>query len=187
MRAKDLILYNLIPYNKEEFGNKVIDIANKLGTNANDLMTVMYFESKLKADAKNPYGSATGLLQFTESTANDLGTTTAQLKGMSNVQQLDYVYRYLKPYTGKLTSLSKLYLAVFYPSAISKSADYQFPLSERWVTANKIFDVNKDGKITVSEIISKLRSFSDYLAHKFFGIVTTDVALPLIAIATFFF
>ncbi len=39
------------------------------------------------------------------STAKRLGTTTAALKGMTGVQQLDYVQKYLQPYAGKINSL----------------------------------------------------------------------------------
>ena len=37
---------------------------------------------------------ATGLIQFMPKTAKNLGTSTQQLFKMSNVQQLDYVYKY---------------------------------------------------------------------------------------------
>ena len=50
----------------------------------------MVFESRLNPQAVNPISGATGLIQFMPSTARG-GTTTAVLKRMSNVQQLDYV------------------------------------------------------------------------------------------------
>lgn len=42
-----------------------------------------------------------------------LGTTTAHLRKMSNVEQLDWVRRYLSPYHGKMKNWLDVYCAVF--------------------------------------------------------------------------
>lgn len=156
--------YTLLPFiekvktNQKAFGNKVIDIASKLDTIPHNLMVVMNNESGLRADIKNPTSSASGLIQFMEATAKGLGTTTAELRKMSNVAQLDYVYKYLKPFAGKLKSASDVYLSIFYPLALYKDDNWEFP--EWAVKANKIFDINKDGHLTKKE-------FRTYVNNKY--------------------
>jgi len=156
-----LLYEDHIKNNKEAFVAKVIDIANKLKTNPNRLMFVMNNESGLNPQAENksfPFlnGYATGLIQFTPDTASYLGTSTTQLLAMDNVSQLDYVYKYLKPFTGKLNSIADVYNAVFFPIAVGKPDS--FVLSSKNLSAqliaksNPIFDLNKDKQITVGEI-----------------------------------
>lgn len=139
-----------IKENKKQFIDKVIKIANDLNINPNWLMFVMWFESKLNPKAVNPISKATGLLQFMPTTAWALGTTTDSLLSMNNVQQLDYVLAYLRPYKGKMKKWIDVYLAVFYPAAIG-NPDY---VITRDIVAkqNKIFDLNNDLDISVKEI-----------------------------------
>ncbi len=150
--------------NKDAFLNKVVDISAKLDTIPEAVMITMNNESGLNPKADNPTSSATGLIQFTEQTAKGLGTTTAALAKMSNVQQLDYVYKYLSKYKGKMKDAGDVYLAVFFPLALYEPDNYVFP---KWViNANKakdgfaIFDLNKDGTLTKAE-------FKNYVFKKY--------------------
>ena len=149
---------NFIEYvkeNKEEFVTKVADICNQLNIKPNWLMFVMWFESRLNPQATNPISKAQGLIQFMPSTARSLGTTTDVLKHMSNVQQLDYVLAYLRPYKGRMKTWVDVYLAVFYPRAMGKP---NFVITSDIVAKqNKIFDLNKDLDISVKEIETALR------------------------------
>ena len=144
-----------IKENKIEFTEKVNNISGELRIDPNWLMFVMWFESKLNPQAVNPISGATGLIQFMPNTARSLGTTTDVLKHMSNVQQLDYVFAYLRPYKGRMRSWVDVYLAVFYPKAIGKP---DFVITPDIVAKqNKIFDINKDLDISVKEIETVLR------------------------------
>ena len=163
----NLFLYDQIPANKTAFANKVVEISKLLGINPDWLMLVMYFESKLNSKAKNPGSSATGLIQFLEATAKELGTTTAKLAAMTNVQQLDFVYRYLVRYQSKLKSVQDVYLAVFYPAAMGKDLTYIFPFSPRTVELNKIFDQDGNKQISVGEIRNLIVKYGNELANKF--------------------
>lgn len=176
MQLNQLDFYNYIPSNRDAFAKEVIRIAGLLKINPDDLMKVMYFESKLNPAAKNPYGSATGLIQFTSATAVGLGTSTTALRSMSNVDQLQFVYKYLKPYTGTIKNLTDLYLAVFYPNAINKPDSYLLPLKKEWVTANRIFDVNGDGKILKSEIGTYINKYFNRVAQT----LTQKYKLPVL-------
>jgi hypothetical protein len=144
-----------IKENRKEFTEKVNNISSELGIEANWLMFVMWFESKLDPQAVNPISGATGLIQFMPSTARVLGTTTDVLKHMNNVQQLDYVLAYLRQYKGKMKRWIDVYLAVLYPKAIGNP---DFVITPDIVARqNKIFDINKDLDISVKEIESVLR------------------------------
>lgn len=141
--------------NRNEFTEKVNNICTELRIEANWLMFVMWFESKLNPQAVNPISGSTGLIQFMPSTARSLGTTTTVLKHMSNVQQLDYVLAYLRPYKGKMKKWVDVYLAVFYPKAMGKP---DFVITPDIIAKqNKIFDLNKDLDISVKEIETALR------------------------------
>ena len=149
---------NFIEYvkeNKTEFVTKVGQICDKLNIEEDWLMFVMYFESRLDPKATNPISQAQGLIQFMPSTARALGTTVQALKGMSNIEQLDYVYAYLKPYKWKMNSWIDVYLAVFYPKAMNQG-NYIIT-SDIVAKQNKIFDLNKDLDITVAEIKTALK------------------------------
>lgn len=146
-----LLYIDKVKVNALQFQNKVLTICKILKINPNWLMFVMYIETAgtFSPSIKNPFGTATGLIQFTESTAKFLGTTTAKLKLMSNVQQLDYVYKYLSTYAPSIKSVSDTYLAVFYPLALFRPDSYEFP---KWVVeGNPLFDINKDKKLTKEE------------------------------------
>lgn len=144
-----------IKENKIEFTEKVNSISAELGIDPNWLMFVMWFESKLNPQAVNPISGATGLIQFMPNTARSLGTTTDVLRHMSNVQQLDYVLAYLRPYKGRMKRWVDVYLAVFYPKAMGKP-DFVIT-SDIVAKQNKIFDINKDLDISVKEIETVLR------------------------------
>ena len=147
-----------IKENRIEFTNKVKEICDKLNIDENWLMFVMYFESakSFRANKVNPVSGATGLIQFMPATARALGTTTSALAKMTNVQQLDFVYEYLKPYKWKMNSWIDVYLAVFYPKAMNQGDNYTIK-PDIVAKQNAIFDLNKDLDITVAEIKTALR------------------------------
>lgn len=159
---------NLIPENRAAFAAKVEEIAHRLRIQPGWLMIIFYLETaasrykKIDHRITNALG-AIGLLQFMPATIRGLGTTAMALKLMSNVQQLDYVYRYLAPYAGRMKSLTDTYLAVLFPAAIGKPENWilQAPgLSASKVACwNPLFDLNKDRNITVGEVSLKLKSF----------------------------
>ena len=166
-----MILTNEIKCNKGEskdaFVSKVIAISAKLGIKPNWLMVVMHNESginaqivnKQKGDSSDPYTRsayrATGLIQFMPTTAIWLGTSTQALYKMTNLEQLDYVYKYFKGFAGKIKSYFDLYMITFFPVAVGKPDD--FVIQSKSVSASTIarqnpsFDINKDFKITVGE------------------------------------
>ena len=140
------------------FTSKVREISTRLGINPNWLMAIMNWESArtFSPSVKNPYSTATGLIQFMQATAIDLGTTVEQLARMSAVEQLDWVYKYYVRYRSKLNSYTDLYLTTFYPVAVGKPANFVLGTSDARIREiarrNPSFDNNGDLKITKGEI-----------------------------------
>ncbi|MPM52623.1 hypothetical protein SDC9_99383 [bioreactor metagenome] len=143
-------------YVTDEFKTKVLDISKNLQIDPDDLMAVMAFESWIDPTTVNSLGY-TGLIQFGEDTAKGLGTTTAALKKMSAVEQLDYVYMYLEPLAtaGKLTTLSDIYISILSgrnSTAIGKpDSTILWSSGTKKYNANKGLDMNGDGNITKAE------------------------------------
>jgi hypothetical protein len=115
----------------------------------------MWKESKINPKAINKNGCASGLIQFMPRTAKGLGTSIDKIREMSAVEQLDYVYKYFKPYVGKIKSAQDLYLATFFPAAMGKDEEFILQskdLSPETVAdANPAIDLNKDHEITKAE------------------------------------
>lgn len=141
------------------FRTRMIEIAKQLGTDPSWIMACMAFESgeSFSPSKRNPISSATGLIQFMDKTAKALGTTTSELAQMSAIEQLEYVERYFKPYQGKLKSLSDVYMAILWPSAVGKPEAFViFKQPNQNYTANKGLDTNKDGQVTKGEAASRV-------------------------------
>ena len=142
--------------NKDAFIARVITISHRLGIEPEWLMQVFVNESGMNHQAVNVASGATGLIQFMPDTAAALGTSVAALKSMTNVQQLDWVYKYLAPYAGRIASYIDLYFTVFFPLAIGKPDDWVFQTSKltagKIASQNPVFDLNRDGKLTVAEV-----------------------------------
>lgn len=144
-----------------EFKAKVVRMAADLGCDPNHLMAAMAFETgeSFSPSIVNTVSGATGLIQFMPSTARALGTTTAALKAMSAVNQLDYVSKYFQSYKGKLSSLSDVYMAILWPKAIGKPEGFVlFAAPSVQYTQNKGLDTDGDGGVTKAEASAKVRA-----------------------------
>lgn len=150
----------------EEFVNKVNSIAKNLNISPEIILATMYFESGFKPDARNPKSSATGLIQFMPNTAKGLGTSIDELKNMSAIKQLDYVYDFYNKKRGLLKYVKSPedgYLLVFYPYALSQNDDFILgsEVSPGRVNLianqNKGFDSNNDNQITKREVLNFIR------------------------------
>jgi hypothetical protein len=144
------------------FTSKVIQVSKNLSVNPNWMMEVIKFETAgtFSPSITNSMGYV-GLIQFGEQAAKDLGTTTAKLRAMSAIQQLDYVEKYYKMWYKRLgiskpDSFVDMYLITFFPAAVNKSLDFVIQSSSisaaTLAKANPVFDLNKNKQITVAEI-----------------------------------
>ncbi len=139
------------------FKAKVCMIAARLQTCPDYLMAAMAFETGETFDPAihNAAGSgAIGLIQFMPRTAVGLGTSGAALAAMSAIDQLDYVDRYLTPYSGHMNTLVDLYVAILLPRAVGKAdstALFDVNVNAIAYHQNKGIDRDHDGKVTKAE------------------------------------
>lgn len=165
-----------------QFRASVRWIGTELGLDPNDLMDCMAWESDetFSPSIVNKAGSgATGLIQFMPSTALPYFWTTAQIEAMTPaqrqangraatarlakltaVEQLNYVFRYFRPYKGRLKNLGDVYMAILWPGGVGQADSFvlwekgQRPTTYR---QNAGLDLNKDGAITRAECLVKIR------------------------------
>ena len=105
------------------FNKKLAKVANALGIAESDLRAIIKTESNFKPDAEDPNHVSVGLIGFTERTARSLGTSKAEIKQMSAVDQLDLVYRFYKM-VGVKPGMDRgtIYMLTFMP-AFAKASD----------------------------------------------------------------
>jgi len=153
-------------------------VARKLKAHPADLLGLMASESGLDPKADN--GTHVGLIQFSASSAQSVGTTQSKLKNMTRAEQMKYVEKFLVPKLKGVplengqVSAGNLYAAVFLPAFAAKGPNYilakkggftddwgHHPAS--WYSGNSGLDLNGDGAITIKElgkrIADKKKSF----------------------------
>lgn len=142
---------------------KLIAICDELRIPPDAISAVIAHESSWNPAAKNPRGSATGLIQFIESTAKDLGTSTAELAKMTTLEQLEYVRRFYKRFAGRIKTAADALMAAFLPIYVGKPLDFVIAKeggtkmigkrteAEVYV-ANRGFDKAQKGFITVGDV-----------------------------------
>lgn len=149
------------------------ELAARNGWDADALAAVMSGESGFKPSIKNPLPgqTASGLIQFTESTANSLGTTTAAIRAMGAVEQLGLVERYYKrAFGGRAVSLLRPadYYAAVWGNGVGKPLDAVLAResdprtrnggADNLYSLNKGLDVNKDGEIRLQDLADHVAS-----------------------------
>jgi hypothetical protein len=161
------------------FVSRVKDMSNRLGGSLYDYLAAMDFESAhtMRPDITNSLGYV-GLIQFGSQAASDLGTSTAALKSMTRLQQLEYVEKYFKMWMKRLgiqriTNFTDLYLIIFYPDGIKeRNPDKPFA-SAKVEKANPALE-NSAGHITKNSIKS-------VYSKMYLGLYTSSGAMILIA------
>lgn len=141
-----------------EFLREVEGVAQRVGAQPEHLMAAMSFETggSFASDVQNPRSSATGLIQFMDSTAKGLGTSTSALAQMTPTEQLQYVEKYFEPYRGRLNDLESVYTTILAGSP-HESGDVLFNQGEKAFGPNRELDVNGDGRITAAEATAHVR------------------------------
>lgn len=106
----------------KEFRVKVVEMAKKLKVDPNWIMIIIAKETSLTFDPHIDNGIGyVGLIQFSEDSAKEVGTTHLELKKMTAETQLKYVEkRFEKLGKRGYRSLTDLYLAVLNPSSVGK-------------------------------------------------------------------
>jgi hypothetical protein len=139
------------------FMDEVQRVADKYKIKTSDLLAVIKAESNFNPSAKNPRGTATGLIQFIESTAKSLGTSTAQLATMSRAQQMKYVDEYFAQVglpTG--ANAGQIYAAIFKPAALKNKEFVFHKAGTQEYQANKELDKEGKGYISLADLENRM-------------------------------
>lgn len=150
-----------------DFNRKLQKVADSLGVDKAHLIAIMKAESGMDPAAVNPQSGATGLIQFMPKTAQSLGTSVEELRTMSAVDQLDYVYRYFKMVGVKPgMDAGDLYMAVFMPKYVGAPDDTVLGqqgaggFSGKVYAQNASLDKDGDGAITISDVKSRVARYA---------------------------
>lgn len=139
----------------------IVTKAEAWGKDPKAIAAIITLESSGKTTAKNAHTNARGLFQIMPSTARGLGIEPESIEDMDFDEQLDLGEKYFKSYGKKwedAKSAQDMYSLVFYPAMVGKDDDYvlgsQSGASREAKIAeqNKIFDSDKDGKVTKGEV-----------------------------------
>jgi len=142
-------------YLTDSIKTKINDICQKLNISYNDLIIVIYHESKFNPNAICKSTNAKGLIGFMPQTLKWLKISSLPL---NIIDQLDIVYLYLNKYNIP-NNIYSIWLSIFYPYAINQTNNNNYIFGEELniKRANKIakynkgFDYNNDGFIQMNE------------------------------------
>lgn len=168
-RKKDKNFKNSANLDKK-FLRKVKHVAKKLNCDYQDLLALMNSESGINPSKWNGT-TAVGLIQFTQPAIDDLNQkykknlTKEKIAGMTATEQLEWVEKYLliaKNYAGfskkHHLSAGDLYAITFLPGRATR--EVLCTQGENYYSQNKGLDLNKDGKITKSELDQRIKNKS---------------------------
>lgn len=182
------------------FAGEFLKMCERLNFEPDFLLSVMSIETAGTFDPAiqnpinpDPNQRATGLIQFMPSTAKALGTSIAALRGMSAVEQLQYVERFFRA-NGSAGKIRRnvpgdYYMAVFMPAFVGASQDLVLgrkgdPGTIAGLTLSKVYDQNagidrqKRGFFTVGDVWQTTLSRLASVASKPRITVTETAPLP---------
>ncbi len=143
------------------FRAELIRMAKRLELAVDPIAAVMALESGFNAQAVNPNGGATGLIQFMPATARRLGTTTEALRRMNATAQLRYVELFFRgvPALRPGSRAGDYYMATFMPAFLNLPDAVPIAFKgDQIYNANAGLDGNKDGVLTVGDVRSKVEN-----------------------------
>ena len=157
MGLKGKALLQNRPYN-----TRLREVASELGMDVQALVDTMWAEAEMDPTRVNTRSGATGSIQFTRTTAAQMGTTPEAIGAMNPIDQLDVVRDYFINQKEMFPALDysnkdHVDIAVFGPAHAGKPLDTvmyaQGGSNPKQYSQNKEIDQfgNDDGKITVQE------------------------------------
>ena len=169
--APSLIGIRGIESTTNSFRRKLVASAQELGIEPDHLATIISFESagSFSPSKRTPLSGCVGLIQFCRPAAIaaaaeaglklDGDSALDWLSKMTPEQQLDHVVGYFRRVGKgrKPLTLEQAYLLVFAPSfAFQDPSATAYAQGTKAYDQNKGMDVDKDGKITVADIASRI-------------------------------
>lgn len=104
---------------------------------ASELMSIIHIETGNKTPFK-PYADNgkgfSGLIQFSDASAEQLGTTRKKLKAMTFIEQMSYVEEYFRSKKEYLMTMTDIYLLVVKRTALGKGNDPDYVLFDESIS-----------------------------------------------------
>lgn len=177
---------------------RALSLAVSVRASPVDMAGVWMSESGCHSGAHNPNGDAAGLCQMMPATLTSVGFLGGWqgFTGLSPGDQLPWMNRYYRSYTGRMLSPALAYLATFLPAYLTPG---YLPKGEElgpetviaarggrlgWAySANAVFDENLDGSIQLYELGDAIARNAvgerwDEIASKLATLANIDVPAP---------
>lgn len=156
------------------FGDLIVTAARCGRTDragALDFCRPLFNESGLSYQAHNPNGDAAGIFQAMPFILRGLGAPEWRLFTQLDAdQQLPFMEKYYRPYSGRLVNATAIYLATFAPAMLGHAGDSGYLIcaadgssgmlgqgtSKIWYAANRGLDVDGDKRITVGDLTAAI-------------------------------
>lgn len=152
------------------FSDKLADVAKNINCDPEDLLTVLYSESSLDPDAKNPSG-AIGIMQFMPSTLKELGYTTEDIENMSAIEQLDVVQQYFEKnnyyHKGEKLTAAQLYAMVLAPGRADGEVLYTQGKDGQAYAQNEGLDIDDNGTIAMTDLDKRMQNKNNEMQQTF--------------------
>jgi hypothetical protein len=150
----------------DAFKRGLWELAARHGWNVDAIAAIISRESGFKPSAKSPFGTASGLLQWIDRTAQLMGTTAAALRQMSAEEQLPYVEKYYRMMGAHAGWRPVDYYLAGWGTGIGKPNDYVLASktdpkkynggTKNLYDLNASLDADGDGHITVNDVAEVL-------------------------------
>ena len=127
---KGLLYEDKLTCNADQFCGEVVRIAGLLDIDPDWLMFVFYEESRLRPEVVNKKSGASGLNQLLPGNLRRLGIEPEDYRKLSATEQLEYVYNYLKPFSGRMHSVTDLYDVNYLPIFLGKADSFNYTLKD---------------------------------------------------------
>lgn len=152
------------------FTDKLEEVAKNINCDPEDLLTVLYSESSLDPDAKNPSG-AIGIMQFMPSTLKELGYTTEDIENMSATEQLDVVQKYFEKnnyyHKGEKLTAAQLYAMVLAPGRADGEVLYAQGKDGQAYVQNEGLDIDENGTIAMTDLDKRMQNKNNEMQQTF--------------------
>lgn len=164
------------------FRKALVRTGKLLGVDPNFIAAVMQTESGFNPHISNQWcvaqgrsrnDCAYGLIQFMPFVLRTYGTNADALAGMSDVDQLQYVERFYRPYASKIKCAGDAYMATFLPAFVGCHRDRVLGVEE-----GVSVSVDKDNRLLVELVSATVAGFS----HELTGVDELGYGLLLGAI-----
>ncbi|WP_048509607.1 CHAP domain-containing protein [Chryseobacterium sp. FH2] len=121
---------------------------DKKAQKASELMSVMHLETAATFDPSKDNGAGySGLIQFSDASAKSVGSTRAELRKMTFIEQMDYVKKYFEKKKDSLNTMTDLYLLVLKQNAVGQGGNPDYVLFDESVSVpDEPYNVNNLSK-----------------------------------------